>query len=136
MNGAATTNLNGSALAVYDTSSCNAEGYYARIKEIRYSGNAYEDLQAIALSPAEIELAYTASAPLTVIGIYSGGATGVINPADLTYTIQAGGSTYVTVNNDTGIVTAKSANGTADIEISVTSKPDIVGYAEVTVSNT
>lgn len=132
MGGAATSNLTGSALAVYDTSSCSDSGYFARIKEIHYTGSVYDTLQALASSPAEFELSKSDSAQLSIIGIYAGGATGAIPAADLTFTVNKG-TTNVTVS-DTGVISAGTTAGTATIEISVTEYPDKVCYASVTVS--
>lgn len=130
MTGASTTNLAGSALATYDTISCSDTGYYARIKEIRYSGDIYTTLQTMAVDDAEIEMTNGSTHQLRVVGIYSGGATGYINASALTFAPE---STSVISVDSNGKITAKTTGSTM-IEIALTSRPDVVCYAQVTVN--
>lgn len=130
MTGASTTNLAGSALAVYDTVSCADSGYYARIKEIRYSGDVYDTLQTMAVDGAEIQMTNGSTHQMRVIGIYNGGATGTVKASALTFKPES--SSVVSVDN-TGKITAKTT-GTTMIEVTLTSKPSVVCYAEVTVT--
>lgn len=127
MDGAATTSLAGSALAVYDDS-CDQTGYYAKIKEIRYSGSVYDTLRYMAVNDYDIELAQGETIPITVTGIYQGGATGIIPAADLTFTSAS--QSVATVAD--GVVTAVG-NGNTTITIALTSNPAIGCYANVTV---
>lgn len=130
MTGATTSSLSGTALAVMDSTSCEAGGYFARIKEIRYTGNAYDSLMAMSVSNNEIELGVDETETLRIKGIYAGNIVGEIPNADLTFV--SGTSSVAEVDNDTGIVTGKSA-GEAMITITLTSKPAVVAYANVQV---
>lgn len=132
MTGAATSNLNGSALAVNtSTEGCSDTGMYAKIKEIRYSGNWYDSLKYMAVDGAEISLAQGNTTTLKVIGVYNDGTTGIIRNSNLSFT--SGSSAIATVDTD-GVVTAEGA-GTTQIHITVTSKPDVDAYANITVAN-
>lgn len=130
MTGATTSNLSGTALAVMDSTSCEAGGYFARIKEIRYTGNAYDSLMAMSVSNNEIELAQGETETLRIKGIYAGNIVGEIPNADLTFV--SGTPSVASVDNNTGVITA-STNGSSLITITLTSKPDVVAYANVTV---
>lgn len=132
MTGASTSNLAGSALVNYDTVSCTDSGYYARIKEIRYSGTVYDDIQTMAVNDAEIEMKVGDSRQISVIGIYNGGATGNIPAADLTFTSAT--TSVADIDND-GKITAKTTGDTL-ITIELTSNPEITCYAQVTVTAT
>lgn len=130
MTGASTSNLSGTALAVMDSTSCEAGGYFARIKEIRYTGNAYDSLMAMSVSNNEIELAQGETETLRIKGIYAGNIVGEIPNADLTFV--SGTPSVASVDNNTGVITA-STNGSSLITITLTSKPDVVAYANVQV---
>lgn len=135
MSGAATTSLSGQALAVYDNSSCSDAGYYAKVKEVHYTGDVYDNLTTLALSPAEIEMQKSTTASMSVIGIYGSLGTGEICPADLTYTVAQGSGMNVSVDATTGIISAGTTAGEATIEVAVTSHPEKVAYAVITVTN-
>lgn len=134
MTGAATTNLAGSALASFSgNETCNQGGYYAKIKEIITGKQWYTDLEAMAIDGGA-EIAMTTSGgtrTLSVIGIYSGGATGKIDNANLTFTSGTAGT--ATVGANTGIITPVGAGDTV-ITVTATDKPAIDCYAKVTVS--
>lgn len=130
MTGASTSSLSGSALAVMDSSSCEAGGYFARIKEIRYTGNVYDTLMSMSVTNNEIELAQGETETIRVKGIYNGNIVGEIPNADLTFV--SGTPAVATVDNDTGVITAEG-DGESVITITLTSNPNVVAYANVQV---
>ena len=132
--GAATSNLSGSALAVNDTVNCNDMGRYGTVKLKKFGGHWYDNLVAMAVDGADLEMSVSESQTLKVIGIFrdkGSTLTGVIDNAQLTFTSDT--PAKATVGAHTGIVTGVAA-GSADIEIVATDKSDIKCYVEVTVS--
>lgn len=127
--GVSNTPLNGRALASYTTANCSDMGMYGTVKMKIYGKNWSEDLESMAVDGAEISMNTGEKLTLKVVGIFSGGITGVLNNSNLTFT--SGTQATATVSN-VGEVEAKQA-GTTIIEITATDKPDIKAYAEVTV---
>jgi hypothetical protein len=127
--GVSNTPLSGQALAYYTTTNCNDMGAYATVKMKIYDKNWSEDLESMAVDGAEISMNTGEKLTLKVVGVFSGGITGVLNNSNLTFT--SGTQATATVSN-IGEVEAKQA-GTTIIEITATDKPDIKAYAEVTV---
>lgn len=127
--GVSNTPLSGQALAYYTTTNCNDMGAYATVKMKIYGKNWSEDLESMAVDGAEISMNTGEKLTLKVVGVFSGGITGVLNNSNLTFT--SGTQTTATVSN-VGEVEAKQA-GTTIIEITATDKPDVKAYAEVTV---
>jgi hypothetical protein len=84
----------------------------------------------MAVSDAEITLTSGNTQLLNVIGIYVGGATGSIAASELTFVSD---KTSVAKIDSSGKVSAESA-GEAVITITLTSRPEIVCYAKVTVT--
>lgn len=126
--GAATSNLSGMALAVLNGEGCEDKGYYAIVKEVKFSGNWYDGLERIAVSGAEKELAVGDSVTLQVYGQYADGRVGRIGNDKLTFTSD---SAYASVTN-AGVVTGDSA-GTSYINIVVTDKNTVEGFAKIVV---
>lgn len=127
--GAATSSLSGMALAVLNGEGCEDTGYYAVIKEVKFSGNWYDGLERIAVSGAEKEIAVGDSTTLQVYGQYADGRVGRIGNDKLTFTSD---SAYASVTN-AGVVTGDSA-GTSYINIVVTDKNTVEGFAKIVVS--
>lgn len=125
--GVSNSSLSGQALASYTTANCFDMGMYGTVKMKIYGKNWSEDLESMAVDGAEISMNTGEKLTLKVVGIFSGGITGVLNNSNLTFT----SGTQATVSN-VGEVEAKQA-GTTIIEITATDKPDIKAYAEVTV---
>lgn len=115
--GAATTSLSGNALVTYnDANSCNAEGYYAKLKQIIFGKSEWADVKAIVVADSDIDLAVGDTQALEVYALYGGAkAPRLIDNAKLTFTSSATGT--ATVAN--GVVTAVAA-GEAVIEVVVT----------------
>lgn len=127
--GVSNSSLSGQALASYTTANCSDMGMYGTVKMKIYGKNWSEDLESMAVDGAEISMNTDEKLTLKVVGIFSGGITGVLNNSNLTFT--SGTQAIATVSN-VGEVEAKQA-GTTIIEITATDKPDIKAYAEVTV---
>lgn len=127
--GVSNSSLSGQALASYATANCSDMGMYGTVKMKIYGKNWSEDLESMAVDGAEISMNTGEKLTLKVVGVFSGGITGVLNNSNLTFT--SGTQATATVSN-VGEVEAKQA-GTTIIEITATDKPDIKAYAEVTV---
>ena len=127
--GVSNSSLSGQALASYTTANCSDMGMYGTVKMKIYGKNWSEDLESMAVDGAEISMSTGEKLTLKVVGIFSGGITGVLNNSNLTFT--SGTQATASVSN-TGEIEAKQA-GTTVIEITATDKPDVKAYAEVTV---
>lgn len=127
--GVSNSSLSGQALASYTTANCSDMGMYGTVKMKIYGKNWSEDLESMAVDGAEISMSTGEKLTLKVVGIFSGGITGVLNNSNLTFT--SGTQATATVSN-TGEIDAKQAGSTV-IEIAATDKPDVKAYAEVTV---
>lgn len=128
--GAATTDLSGSALVSYDTTTCDQKGTYAYIKEFITGRTVTDGLIGLAIDGGnELDVTTTTTITPSVIGVYSGGITGVMNPSDLTYTSKD--TATFTVSN-AGVVTGVAA-GTAILEIIATGT-SIETFGNVTVT--
>lgn len=130
--GAATSALSGSALASFTTTNCQDMGTYATVKLKDYGTVWYDDLitMAFADGDSDFTLAKNATKQLNLVGIYKGGITGNINPANVTFASDAQGT--ASVGDHTGIVSGV-ADGTTNIVATVTEKPEIEAVAKVTV---
>ena len=130
--GAATTALSGSALASYTgNEGCDADGYYAILKQVIIGKDEWADVKAIVIADSDIDLAPAETQTLEVYALYSGvKAPRLIENSKLTFTSSA--TSYAEVGANTGIVTAV-ADGTANIEVVVTGHTDLNAMAVVTV---
>lgn len=132
--GAATTALSGSALASYTGSEgCDADGYYATLKQVVYNKDEWSDVKAIVIADSDIDLVEGETQTLEVYALYSGvKAPRLLDNSKLTFTSSA--DTYATVGANTGIVSAVAA-GSANIEVVVTGKPALNAMCVVTVTS-
>ena len=122
--GAASQSLSGNALAVSNTTSCEDEDYYGTMTEEIF-GEVWQDrVIALAIADAELDLANSESATLSVYAVFGGGmASAKKDNSNFTFTVQSGTSATVTSG---GVVTADaSTDGVTVIEVSLT------GYASV-----
>ena len=132
--GASTTSLSGNALVSYTGSEgCDGTGFYAKLKQITYNKDEFDDVKAIVIADSNIELAPTEKQTLEVYALYGGvKAPRLLDNAKLTFTSNA--DSYATVGSHDGIVEG-IADGHADIEVKVTSRADLVAMAVVTVAS-
>ena len=132
--GAATQSLSGNALAVSNTSTCEDEDYYGTMTEEIF-GEVWQDrVIALAIADAELDLANSESATLSVYAVFGGGmASAKKDNSNFTFTVQSG--TSATVSSG-GVVTASaSVDGVTVIEVSLTDYPSVSpAYVYVTVA--
>ena len=133
----ATVSLNGSALAIDDGTSCEEDPIYGTMTQEVFGAKWQDDVKAIAVANADIELSSTVtSETLQVYAVFGGAvASRLMDNNNFNFAVESGSSATVA---ETGIVSKGS--GTGNTVISVTLKnasgvaTDIVGYANVTVS--
>ena len=125
----ANISLSGSALAVFDGSSCNSNGYYAVFKEIFYNTNVFDNVTSLAVVGGNIELATGGTSTLKIMGVKNDGTTTVIDNSNFTFTATGSSATVSTA----GVITA-SSTGTTTIEVVATSQTSLTTACVVTVS--
>lgn len=132
----ATVSLNGSALALDDGSSCEEDPIYGTMTQEIFGAKWQDDVKAVAVANADLELAKSATETLQVYAVFGGGvASRMMDNSNFKFAVESG--TSATVGESTGVVTASTTAG--DTVISVTlndatgKATDKVGYANVTV---
>ncbi|MGL5689939.1 MAG: hypothetical protein ACRDD8_03870, partial [Bacteroidales bacterium] len=112
MSGAASTNLSGSALAVFDTSAgCDDSGKFAKIKEIIYGKKWWDGLVDLAI--ASTNAGIKTNDIITVYGLYKGGSTSLVRPENLTFVGATVGANGVVSAVSATTITAIVADSTA-----------------------
>lgn len=132
--GAATSSLSGKALVTYTGSEgCEDEGYYGEIIEVVYNKDEFADVNAIVVADANLDLIEGDTKKLQVYALYNGvTAPKLIDNSKLTFSVNTGGTTYVSVST-AGLVTAL-AEGNAVIKVVVTEHTTLDSAVAVTVS--
>ena len=129
---AATVSLTGNALGIESGDSCEEEPYYGTMTEEIFGANWKDDVVALAIENADIELATGAKETLVVRAVYGGSvASARIDNSNLTFAVQSGDS--ASINASTGEITA-SKTGDTVVSATLTGYTDIVAYATVTVA--
>lgn len=128
---ASTVPINGNALAVETGDSCEEEPYYGTMTEEIFGASWQDNVIALAIENSDLDLVVGGSDTLIVRAVF-GGATASArqNNSNFTFAVESG--TSAAVNSD-GLVTASGA-GVTVISVALTSKPEIVAYATVTVT--
>lgn len=134
----ATVSLNGSALAVDDGASCEEDPIYGTMTQEIFGAKWQDDVKAVAIGNADIDLAKSASETLQVYAVFGGGvASRMMDNSNFNFTVESGG-TSATVNAS-GVVTATTTAGTAVVSVTLkdaAGEPtDKIGYANVTVAD-
>lgn len=135
---AATVSLSGSALAVDNTDSCEAESYYGTMTEEIFGAKWQNEVRAIAFEDADIALAKGGTQALVCYVLFDGNkAPKIVDNANFTFA-EEDGAGVVTIST-AGVVTA-AKTGTAHISATLKGAdpgngPAVVGYAEVTVTD-
>lgn len=131
----ATTSLSGNALAVVDDTSCEEGFIYGTMTEEIIGAKWQDNVVALAIENSEIALTTGGSEALIVRAVYGGTTPSQRQDnSNFTFTVQDGGTSYVSVAPSTGVVTP-TADGTAYIEVTLTGYEDVPpAYAEVTVT--
>ena len=135
--GAATTALNGSALAVEDSASCDSDPYYGTITQQIFGESWKDRVIGLAVANAQVDLdtVTVVTETLEAYAIFGGlEVPRLVSNADLSFAVETGGGTYASVGAHTGVVTAL-ATGNATINVILTGYSSIEpAYAYVTVT--
>ncbi len=134
----ATVSLNGSALAIDDGASCEEDPIYGTMTQEIFGAKWQDDVKAVAIGNADIDLAKSASETLQVYAVFGGGvASRMMDNSNFNFTVESGGTSASV--NESGVVTATTTAGTAVISVTLKDASgeatDKVGYANVTVAN-
>lgn len=131
----ATTSLSGNAMAVVDDTSCEEGFIYGTMTEEIIGAKWQDNVVGLAIENSEIALTTGGSEALIVRAVYGGTTPSQRQDnSNFTFTVQDGGTSYVSVASSTGVVTP-TADGTAYIEVTLTGYEDVPpAYAEVTVT--
>lgn len=130
---ASTVPINGNALAVEAGLSCEEEPYYGTMTEEIFGTSWEDNVIALAIENSDMELVNGGSDTL-IVRVVFGGATASARQSNdnFTFAVESGSSAAV---NSAGLVTADStATGDTVISVTLTSKPDVVAYATVSVT--
>ena len=130
--GVATSSLAGSALATFTgNEGCDADGYYARLKQIIIGKDEFDDVKNIVIADSAVDLTEGETQKLLVYAMYGGSvAPRLLDNTKLTFVSD--NESFATVDTS-GLVTAV-ATGSATISVNVTSKPALEAKAVVTVT--
>ena len=134
----ATVSLNGSALALDDGASCDEDPIYGTMTQEIFGAKWQDDVKAVAVANADLELAKNATETLQVYAVFGGGvASRMMDNSNFNFTVESGGTSASV--NASGVVTATTTAGTAVISVTLKDATgeatDKVGYANVTVAN-
>ena len=136
---AATVSLSGQALAVLDGTTCEEDPYYGTMTEEIYGAKWQDDVIALAIENAELDMNQNDTEALIVRAVYGKGmASQRKDNSNFTFTVEtspAATATGVQVAADTGIVSAGGVNGVAVIEVTLKDAPNVPpAYATVNVT--
>ena len=130
---AATVPLNGKALAYDDSTSCEEDPVYGTMTQEVFGAKWQDDVIALAIENADIELQSPETEQLIVRAVFGGNiASQRKDAANFTFAVATGSATYIDVDN-TGKVTAKAA-GTGYVTVTLKENTAIQAVAEVTVT--
>ena len=134
---AATVSLSGQALAVLDGATCEDDPYYGTMTEEIYGAKWQDDVIALAIENADIDLNQNNTEALIVRVVYGKGmASQRKDNSNFTFTKvndPTATATGVTVSTE-GVVSAGTVDGAAVIEVTLKNAPNVPpAYATVTV---
>ena len=130
---AATVPLNGKALAYDESTSCEEDPVYGTMTQEVFGAKWQDDVIALAIENADIELQSPGTEQLIVRAVFGGNiASQRKDAANFTFAVATGSATYIDVDN-TGKVTAKAA-GTGYVTVTLKENTAIQAVAEVTVT--
>lgn len=135
---AATVSLSGQALAVLDGATCEDDPYYGTMTEEIYGAKWQDDVIALAIENANMDLNQNNTEALIVRAVYGKGiASQRKDNSNFNFTVEtspAATATGVTVSTE-GVVSAGTVNGAAVIEVTLKNAPNVPpAYATVTVT--
>ena len=133
----ATVSLNGSALALDDGSSCEDDPIYGTMTQEIFGAKWQDDVKAVAVANADLELAKSATETLQVYAVFGGGvASRMMDNSNFKFAVESG--TSATVAENTGVITATTTAGNTVISVTLNGADgqptDKIGYANVTVA--
>lgn len=136
---AATVSLSGQALAVLDGATCEDDPYYGTMTEEIYGAKWQDDVIALAIENADVEIAKSGTETLIVRAVYGKGmASQRKDNSNFTFTVEtspAATATGTTVGADTGTITAGTVAGVAVVEVTLKGAPNVPpAFATVTVT--
>lgn len=136
---AATINLTGMALAVLDGATCEDDPYYGTMTEEIYGAKWQDDVIALAIENAELDMNQNDTEALIVRAVFGKGmASQRKDNSNFNFTVEtspAATATGVQVAAETGVVSAGGVNGVAVIEVSLKNALNVPpAYATVTVT--
>lgn len=135
---AATVSLSGQALAVLDGATCEDDPYYGTMTEEIYGAKWQDDVIALAIENANMDLNQNNTEALIVRAVYGKGmASQRKDNGNFNFTkveSPAATATGVTVSTD-GVVSAGTVDGAAVIEVTLKNAPNVpAAFATVTVT--
>lgn len=135
---AATINLTGMALAVLDGNTCEEDPYYGTMTEEIFGAKWQDDVIALAIENADLDMNQNNTETLIVRAVYGKGmASQRKDNSNFNFTkvdSPAATATGVTVSTE-GVVSAGTVDGAAVIEVSLKNAPNVPpAYATVTVT--
>lgn len=134
---AATINLTGMALAVLDGNSCEDDPYYGTMTQEIFGAKWQNEVVAIAVENADLELAANASEALIVRAVFGKGmASQRKDNSNFIFTKEqppVATATDLTVGTD-GVVKAGATSGVAVIEVALKDSNVSPAYVNVTVT--
>lgn len=135
---AATVSLSGQALAVLDGATCEDDPYYGTMTEEIYGAKWQDDVIALAIENADIDLNQSNTEALIVRAVYGKGmASQRKDNSNFNFTVEtspAATATGVTVSTE-GVVSAGTVDGAAVIEVTLKNAPNVPpAFATVTVT--
>ena len=135
---AATVSLSGQALAVLDGNTCEEDPYYGTMTEEIYGAKWQDNVVALAVENADLDLESNGTETLIVRAVYGQGmASQRKDNSNFTFTkvtSLAATATGVSVSTE-GVVSAGTVTGVAVIEVSLTGASNVSpAYVTVTVA--
>lgn len=135
---AATVSLSGQALAVLDGTTCEEDPYYGTMTEEIYGAKWQDDVIALAIENANMDLNQNDTEALIVRAVYGKGmASQRKDNSNFTFTVEtspAATATGVAVSTE-GVVSAGAVDGVAVVEVTLKGAPNVPpAYATVTVT--
>lgn len=130
--------LSGQALAVLDGATCEDDPYYGTMTEEIYGAKWQDDVIALAIENADIDLNQNNTEALIVRAVYGKGmASQRKDNSNFNFTVEtspAATATGVTVSTE-GVVSAGTVDGAAVIEVTLKNAPNVPpAFATVTVT--
>lgn len=135
---AATVSLSGQALAVLDGATCEDDSYYGTMTEEIYGAKWQDDVIALAIENADVEIAKSGTETLIVRAVYGKGmASQRKDNSNFTFIkVESPAATAIGVTVSTeGVVSAGTVAGVAVVEVTLKGAPNVPpAFATVTVT--